>query len=94
MRTKGQFDGRQKRVEMHTEDVTMGAGSGSIAVTFSQAFPTAPAVLVVPHEGDVNTGASYSATSITRTGFTLQISASSYDAGDVLKVAWMAAEKS
>lgn len=73
-------------------DVTIGSGAASHSVTFRRSFTRTPHVTVVPHEADVAGGASYSATSVDDTGFTITISGSSYTDGDI-EVTWIAVEK-
>lgn len=54
------------------------SGVASYAVTFTTAFISPPAVLIVPIEADVLAGATYSATSVSTTGFTISVSGSQF----------------
>lgn len=78
------------RLEMGLTTVAVSSGSGSTAVSFGVSFTRPPQVLVIEHEADAG---SYSATTITETGFTVTVSSSDYSDGDI-QVGWIAAEKS
>jgi len=78
------------QLEMGNTTVAVSGGSGTLAVIFGQSFTRIPQVLVVDHEADAG---SYSATTITETGFTVAVTSSDYADGDI-KVGWLAVEKS
>lgn len=72
-----------------TKVSTDASGNGSIAVTFVESFVDAPAVLVIPHRAD---SGSRSATSISKSGFTLTITTSDLKSQDI-EVVYVAHEK-
>lgn len=92
MKARGQKNGSGKLFEVDGVNVALVSGSAQVTVTFGTRFPRPPHVSLVPHETDVFNGAAYSASAITRTGFTLTIAGSDYPDGDV-RVEYFAAEK-
>jgi hypothetical protein len=85
------FKGRL--LELSQTLVTFSAGgSATTAVTFVTPFVEAPAVLVVPNAADENQGATWLATGISKTGFTISISNSQLQSQDRY-VVWFAHEK-
>lgn len=77
-------------VELGTATVTLdGAGAGTQAVSFSESFVSTPSILVAPPEADAGT---YSATSSSKTGFTVSVTSSDLTSQDV-KVTWAVVEK-
>lgn len=67
-----------------------GSGTGTQAVTFTELFINVPSVLVVAHAGDSGT---FTAASLTKTGFTATVTTSLQVSGDI-QVIWFAHEKS
>lgn len=67
-------------------------GSSTTSVAFSVPFVEPPAVLVVPNLADTISGATWSATSISKTGFTISVSGSNFQTQDRM-VTWVAHEK-
>ena len=73
--------------------VTFSAGgAATYAVTFTKAFISPPAILIVPIEADVLAGATYTATGISTTGFTISISGSQF-VSQSKDINWFAHEK-
>lgn len=69
-----------------------GGGNASLAITFDEAFNDVPQMMVVQDGADVAAGATYSATSVTYSGFTLTISGSRY-VNTRRAIYWIAHEK-
>lgn len=77
-------------VELGTATVTLdGSGDGSVAVSFTETFVETPSILVVPPRADSGT---YSATSTSKTGFTVTVASSDLTSRDV-KVTWTVVDK-
>jgi|DEB19_MinimDraft_3_1074340.scaffolds.fasta_scaffold01475_6 hypothetical protein len=85
------FKGRL--LELSQTLVTFSAGgSATTAVTFVTPFVEAPAVFVVTNGADEIAGATWTATGISKTGFTISISNSQFASQDRY-VTWFAHEK-
>jgi hypothetical protein len=77
-------------VELGTATVTLdGSGDGTQAVSFTETYVDTPSILVAPPRADAGT---YSATSTSKTGFTVTVATSDMVSQDV-KVTWVAVEK-
>lgn len=85
---------RGRRIDSGVAVVTLnGSGAGTAAVVFAETdFFSPPAILVVPDAADAAAGATFTATSQTKDGFTISISGSNQTSGDV-EVVWFACEK-
>ena len=81
---------KKRPYQQNEATVTLnGSGTGSVAVVFDPAFVSAPQVMVITAAGDSGTIA---AASITKTGFTLNVTTSLRLSQDI-QVSWYAAEK-
>lgn len=69
-----------------------GLGAGTQAVLFDSDYVSIPDVLVVQNEADEGAGASYTAATVTKDGFTLTVTGSSRTSQDIA-VIWFAHEK-
>ena len=69
-----------------------GSGAGTASVAFVEDFVATPAIMVVPDEADEAAGASFTAASSTKDGFTLTVAASARTSRDV-EIVWFACEK-
>ncbi len=87
---------RGAHVEYGESTVAVSAlGAGTTAVTFATAgtaFTSTPDVLVVGNDADVTDGASYTAASVTKTGFTVTVASSNLISRDI-RVKWFAHER-
>lgn len=72
--------------------VAISGGAGTLAVTFAQAFEFVPAVYVVKPRGAAGT---YAAASVTKTGFTIDVSSETDGDfnGQSVSIIWFAHEK-
>lgn len=81
------FEGRRAEFGRFPATLDTSGGNGGEAVTFAQTFASPPEVLVSSNLND--TGATYSAGSITQSGFTLTVSSSNTTAAQMW-VFWVA----
>ncbi len=70
-----------------------GSGHASLGITFEEAFNDVPQMMVVEDGADVSAGATYAATSVTYSGFTLTVTGSQY-VNTRRTVYWIAHERS
>ncbi len=69
-----------------------GSGAGTQAVLFGSDYVSIPDVLVVQNEADEAAGASYTAATVTKDGFTLTVTGSSRTSQDIA-IIWFAHQK-
>ncbi len=69
-----------------------GSGAGTAVITFETDFVSTPSILVVANEADAAGGASYTAASATKDGFTLTVTGSTRHSQDIT-VIWFAHQK-
>lgn len=79
------------RMENGTAEMTIGSGDTDLAVSYPGGqFTHPPAVLVVPTRADAGT---YSAESVTATGFTVRLASTDLATGEIVRIPWIAHEK-
>ena len=82
---------RGSQLEQGEKIVTLASGAvGPVAVTFRQGFDTIPEVFLVSHLGDE--AATLTASSITKTGFSITVASSGLPDGDI-PIEYVAHEK-